>query len=243
MATESRIREMAPKQCPKCGKFVEVLVVPEGSRKIGVYCNGEDKTCDWKDNLPEEMDPVRNYKDYVQPTLVDLLRLCPSNPTVRKLLQAQFLKPVPEVCQTFEEIIYWVNRVATRAAARPILAMAPLQMNVLHEYVGKVVATMKNRYRGTYRLSLPPEILRDMVIKASEGGVSWGGFDENMQSLIQDYVNRMRPNMPLCDTNTINEDDYEESQRTSYISSSDVDALVRRWMTAYTPELLERIHR
>lgn len=103
--TEDKIRAGSPKQCPKCGAFVEVVIIANDRHLPGLWCHKEG--CGWTGYLPANLANPYGINQILSYDSQELIRMAPMNSTVRTLLLRRIGLPAPKSCVTSEQLLKW----------------------------------------------------------------------------------------------------------------------------------------
>ena len=216
--TKQELKDKCPVKCPKCGTFVENLLLAEGDRFAGSYCNKEG--CGWSSRLPGKL-PTTAVQNVFGPSTIELVRLAPLNEEVRAHIHSLILMPVPRCCKTFEQIMGWAMEAWMVNNAHPLVTHpAPPRRNqpsieaeVAYEFIELGTCEYSCRSYGTSDY----EVTQDEIGEALEELDSWDSFVNTIKGIL---IDKARENTPETDS------DRYEYQRHEQTDSSDEETTV-----------------
>lgn len=237
------IKAKCKTKCPQCGKFTEILVQWTDVHCPGVYCNA----CGWHEALPDPLPLLSKIENVLPPSLLELVKACPGNATVRSLINQQALLPVPAICKTWAEIEQWFDYSVEKAQSVGVPAGAlGLQLHLIINDVETGRCNYSYARRCSDIFNVTPEILSNAIHNIVEQGLSWGSVLDYVKGAFEHRIEDgdIQPHMRRYEGPTCEEYETEETGnelRVSFYENNNALDVIQRWASQHMPAEYETI--
>lgn len=175
-----------PNRCPECAKFAEKVAErePGGGRYAGYYCKCGHR---W---VLEGMPPKKCLTEKVlSGTALHMLKMAPTNPTTRAVVQQFTQKPLPEELTSFIDIREWIDNNCDPSKQRETKVNVEGYLTV--EESGRCDYTAI-RYSANFNYQFDISIIEEIINECDDnddGLVDWSSLFERLRAEISDQIN------------------------------------------------------
>lgn len=235
--TDQELIDKGPSQCPKCGKFVQRILIATDEHLPGYWCSGTD--CGWMDWLPGELKNTCTIEDAIPNELYWMLSKAPMNDHLRAHVLAAVGKPVPKSCQTIEDIERWIESTYIPLLGTPSkrrTTRAPgVSIDVIYSYTECGTATYERIRSGSSEYEVSGDELREMVQTCD----TFESFKRSVSSHLRDACSDDPPDTDSDDCEYGNEESTDQDNTSCDIQRGELEDALREWLDEHMPNAFD----
>ena len=235
--TDQELIDKGPSQCPKCGKFVQRILIATDEHLPGYWCSGID--CGWMEPLPGQLKHTCTIEEAIPNELYWMLSKAPLNDHLRAHVLAAVGKPIPKSCQTIDDIERWiectfVNRYCPNPSKRRTRSPG-VSIEVGYSFTEFGTATYTCNRSGSSEYEVSGEELREMA----ETSDTFDGFRRAVSSHLQDACSDDPPDTDAKDYEYGNEESTDQDNTSYEIHRGSLEDALREWLDEHMPEAFD----
>jgi hypothetical protein len=235
--TDQELIDKGPSQCPKCGKFVQRILIATDEHLPGYWCSGAD--CGWMDWLPGQLKRICTTEEAIPKELFWMLCKAPLNDHLRAHVLAAVGKPVPKSCQTIVDIERWIESTYIPLWGAPIKRRTTrthgVSIEVSYSYTESGTATYTCNRSGSSEYEISGEELREMAETCDT-------FDRFRRAVSDNLRDSCEEDPPDTDSDSYeygNEESTDQDNTSCEIHRGTLEDALREWLDEHMPDAFQ----